>query len=410
MKTHRTSRVTSRRVVTTLVTALAGISLALPAAGAIDTATTPPHTEANGPGPGKGHGTRHDKALQAHVDALLGTGTVGVVARTTGPHGPRHATAGVADQATGDPVRPGDSFRVASTTKTFVSTVVLQLVGEGRLSLDDTVEHRLPGVVSGNGNDGGGITVRQLLQHTSGLYDYTADLPVLTTRDGYLDGRRTTWSPEQLVAVATKHAPNFEPGDGWSYSNTNYTLAGMIIEKITGHSWQREVTARVIRPLKLRDTVAPTTDPRLPGRHLRGYSAFGDDKAPIDVTEINPSVAGAAGAMISTTADLSRFYQALLGGRLLRPAELAEMKATVRAPELDPAWPGLRYGLGLMEVPLTCGGSYYSHGGDIAGYTTRNGVSEDGRRAVTVNATGDGSKGSATQEAANRLVDDALCG
>lgn len=140
----------------------------------------------------------------------------------------------MADQATGDPVRPGDSFRVASTTKTFVSTVVLQLVGEGRLSLDDTVEHRLPGVVSGNGNDGGGITVRQLLQHTSGLYDYTADLPVLTTRDGYLDGRRTTWSPEQLVAVATKHAPNFEPGDGWSYSNTNYTLAGMIIEKITG--------------------------------------------------------------------------------------------------------------------------------------------------------------------------------
>lgn len=113
--------------------------------------------------------------------------------------------------------------------------------------------------------------------------------------------------------------------------------------------------------------------------------------------------------MISTTADLNRFYQALLGGQLLRPAELAAMKTTVRASELDPGWSGARYGLGLMEVPLTCGGAYYNHGGDIPGYTTRTGVSEDGRRAVALNATGDGSADSSTQQAANSLIDDELC-
>ncbi|WP_328494775.1 beta-lactamase family protein [Streptomyces sp. NBC_00414] len=396
MKTKTTSRV----LATTLVTALAGIGLTLPAAGATGSALEPAVKPA--------HGTSHSR-LQADVDAIMKTGTVGVVARSTGPRGSRTATGGVADTVTGEAARAGDGFRIASASKTFVATVVLQLVGEGRLSLDDTVEHWLPGTVSGHGNDGGAITVRQLLQHTSGLFDYTGDFPVLTGKAAYEAGRYTTWTPEQLVGIAMKHAPNFAPGDGWSYSNTNYTLAGMIIEKVTGRTWQQEVTARVIRPLGLRHTLAPTTDSRMPGRHLHGYSGFGEAGDPIDVTEFNPSAAGAAGAMISTTADLTRFYQALLGGRLLRPAELTAMKTTVRAPELDPGWAGARYGLGLMEIPLTCGGSYYSHGGDIPGYTTRDGVTADGRRTVVLNATGDGSSDSSTQQSQNTLIDNELC-
>ncbi|WP_221352337.1 serine hydrolase domain-containing protein [Streptomyces beigongshangae] len=426
MKTGLTARV----AVTALATALAGIALTLPAAGATGSAAgsatgfavgspagsaaapahhgtyAPPHGTPQGRSPAPTHGGR---TLQAHVDAVFRTGPVGVVALSAGPRGSRHATAGLADRATGDPARPGDRFRIASTTKTFVATVMLQLVGEGRVSLDDTVEHWLPGAVSGNGNDGGAITVRQLLQHTSGLFDYAADLPVFTSTDGYRADRYTTWTPEQLVAVATEHVPNFAPGEGWGYSNTNYILAGMIIQKATGHSWEREVTARVIRPLGLRDTTAPTTYPRISGRHLRGYSSFGEDRAPIDVTDLNPTAGGAAGAMISTTADLSRFYRALLGGRLLRPAELALMRTAVRAPELDRGWPGARYGLGLMEVPLSCGGTYYGHGGDLPGYTTRNGVSGDGRRAVVLQATGDGSADWSTQETANALIDDELC-
>jgi len=403
------TKLTSRMVATALVTALAGIGLTLPAAGATGFAADPVRGVTDGTSKDRSSGPSHSKALQAHVDAIIKTGTVGVAARSTGPRGSRYAVGGVADRATGDAVRPGDRFRIASTTKTFVATVMLQLVGEGRVSLDDTVEHWLPGAVSGNGNDGRAITVRQLLQHTSGLFDYTADFPEFAGADGYQAHRYTTWTQKQLVGIATKHAPNFEPGKGWSYSNTNYILAGMIIQKATGHSWEQEVTARVIRPLGLRDTLAPTTYPRITGRHMRGYSDFDEDRAAIDVTEINPTAAGAAGAMISTTADLSRFYQALLGGRLLRPAELAEMRTTVRAAELEPGWPGVRYGLGLMEIPLSCGGAYYSHGGDMPGYTIRNGVSEDGRHAVVLNATGDGSADSSTQEAANSLIDDELC-
>ncbi|MFS8359091.1 serine hydrolase domain-containing protein [Streptomyces sp. CWNU-52H] len=391
------TKLASRLMTTALVTALAGVGLTLPASGATGSTAVPSWA------------VSHSEALQADVDAILRTGTVGVVARSTGPRGSRYATAGVADKATGEAPRLGDRFRMASASKTFVATVLLQLVGEGRLSLDDSVAHWLPGVVSGHGNDGAAITVRQLLQHTSGLFNYTEDFPEFADAAGYQADRYTTWTPEQLVAIAMRHAPKFAPGKGWSYSNTNYILAGMIIQKVTGHSWEQEVTGRVIRPLGLRDTLAPTTYARIPGRHLRGYSSFGEEGEPIDVTEFNPSAGGAAGSMISTTADLTRFYEALLGGRLLRPAELKAMRTTVPATELDEAWPGVSYGLGLMRVPLSCGGDYYSHGGDLPGYTTRDGVSADGSRTVVLSATGDGSSDLTTQQAQNDLIDRELC-
>ncbi|MEU5339593.1 serine hydrolase domain-containing protein [Streptomyces sp. NPDC020766] len=395
------TKLTSRIVATTLVTALAGIGLTLPAAGATGPAAKPTLNKA--------HGKAHDKALQADVDAILKTGTVGVLAQSTGPRGSRYANAGLADKATGAAARSGDRFRIASASKTFVATVILQLVGEGRLSLDDSVEHWLPGVVSGNGNDGSKITVRQLLQHTSGLFNYTADFAPLTSVAAYEAGRYTTWTPEQLVGIAMRHAPEFEPGAKWSYSNTNYILAGMIIEKVTGHSWEQQVTKRIIRPLGLHNTSAPTTDSRIAGRHMHGYSDFGKTGPTIDATAFNPSAAGAAGAMIGTTADLTRFYKALLGGKLLRPAQLAAMKKTVRAEEVDPVWPGARYGLGLMQIPLTCGGSYYSHAGDLPGSTTRNGISPDGRRVVVLHATGDGASDLSTEQAQNDLIDGELC-
>ncbi|MFC9749679.1 serine hydrolase domain-containing protein [Streptomyces niveus] len=387
MATKTFSRTTRRVVTTTLVTALAAVGMAVPAVAAAQ--------------PGEG-------SFQRQVDAVQRTGTVGVLARSTGPRGVQYATAGVADAETKRKARPGDKFRIASATKTYVSTVVLQLVGEGRLSLDDTVEDVLPGVVSGNGNDGSRITVRQLLNHTSGLFNYTADFPALSGIDAYEAGRYTTWTDEQLVGIAMRHAPDFEPGAKWSYSNTNYTLAGMIIEKITGRTWQQEVTKRVIRPLGLRDTLTPTTSARIPGSHLKGYSAFGESAPAIDVTAFNPSAAGAAGAMISTAGDMTTFYQALMSGRLLKPAQLTEMKKTVRAAELDEAWPGARYGLGLMEIPLTCGGSYFSHAGDLPGYATRTGATEDGRRVVVLEATGDGSMPGSIH-ATNDLIDKQLC-
>ena len=391
MTTRTPTRTTfaSRTVTTLLVTGMAALGLAMPAAGAA---------------------TPHRSPLQTEVNAIEQTGAVGVIARSTGPQGQQTAAAGAADTATGEPAQAGDRFRIASTTKSFVATVVLQLVGEGRLSLDDTVEHRLPGVVSGNGNDGSRITVRQLLQHTSGIPNYTADLPELQSVANFQAGRFTAWTAPQLVALAMRHAPDFPPGTQWEYSNTNYILAGMIINKVTGHSWQQEVTRRIIRPLGLRDTLAPVDYPYIQGPHLNGYSNFGGSGPTTDVTDLDPSAADSAGAIISTTADLSRFYSALLGGRLLRPAQLAEMRTTVRAAALDAVWPGVSYGLGLMRIPLTCGGAYYSHAGDLPGYTTRDGVSADGRRVVVVETTGDGSAPDlTTMKAENALIDRQFC-
>ncbi|WP_416962461.1 serine hydrolase domain-containing protein [Streptomyces sp. Agncl-13] len=387
---------TTRHLTAVAALAALGLGLATPAASAKDATSSTKSRQ-------------RSTTLQQSVDAIQRTGTVAVVAQSTGPEGRRYATTGVSDTATGRAARAIDKFRIASSTKAFVATVMLQLVGEGRVSLDDSVEHWLPGVVDGNGNDGNAITVRQLLNHTSGLFNYTADFPAIASVDGFEADRYTTWTPQQLVGIAMRHAPDFAPGTQWEYSNTNYIVAGMIIQKATGHTWQQEVTRRVIRPLGLRDTSAPDTSARIPGQHLHGYSDFGGSGPTIDVTELNPTAAGSAGAMISTTNDLTRFFSALLGGRLLRPAQLAEMKTTVRAASLDPVWPGARYGLGLMEIPLTCGGVYYSHAGDLMGYTTRDGVSADGRRTVVLEATGDGAPDLSTEAAQNALIDTELC-
>lgn len=245
MKTELISRV----VTTAWATALASIALAVPAEGATAAVSVRGGT----------HHASDSTALKAHVDTIMKTGTVGVVVQSTGPHGTRNATGGVADQATGDRARLGDRFRIASTTKTFVATVVLQLVAEGRLSLDDTVEHWLPKVVSGNGNDGSKITVSQLLQHTSGLFDYAADFPEFASKAGYQANRYATWTAEQLAAIGMRHAPNFQPGTGWSYSNTNYVLAGMIIKKIAG------LDAGPVRHPRPDDGLA---DPRPPSARL----------------------------------------------------------------------------------------------------------------------------------------------
>lgn len=339
--------------------------------------------------------------LQQQVDAIHDTGAVGVLAETTSPDTYDSARAGTAERGTRRPMPQGGRFRIGSATKTFTATVVLQLVGEGRMSLEDTVERWLPGVVRGNGNDGSRVTVRQLLQHTSGIPDVLPEIPALNSADGYGAERFRTYTPEELVGLAMRHHPRFSPGAGWSYSNTNYVLAAMIIHEVTGRSWAQEVNDRIIRPLGLRGTSTPGAFPSIPGPHARGYAAFGTNTS-IDVTALNPSMAVGSGSIISTTHDLNRFYTALLGGRLLAPAQLDEMTTTKPAPEL-----GVRYGLGLGEIPLSCGGSYFGHPGELLGYHTWGGVTRDGTRTAVVYVTSDG--GQDTQRAMNTLVDQELC-
>jgi len=295
-------------------------------------------------------------------------------------------------------------FRIGSATKTFTATVVLQLVGEGRMSLEDTVERWLPGVTGGDGLDGRAITVRQLLQHTSGIPEVLPEVAALNSVGGYRAERFRTYTPHELVGLAMRRSEGVPTDAAWSYSNTNYILAAMIIREVTGKSWEREVEDRIIRPLGLSGTSTPGTTPFIPGPHARAYAAFGTGTGTgIDVTALNTSMAIGSGAMISTTHDLGRFYAALLGGRLLEPTELAEMTATVAAPGL-----GVRYGLGLGEIRLTCGGTYFGHPGELLGYRTWAGITRDGSRTAVVYATSDG--GPDTQQAMRTLVDQELCG
>ena len=347
---------------------------------------------------------QHADPLQRRVDAIHDTGVVGVSAEVTSP-GTRTravARAGVAERGTRRPMPPGGRFRVGSATKTFTATVVLQLVGEGRMSLEDTVERWLPGVKGGGGLDGSLITVRQLLQHTSGIPEVLPEIAALNSTGGYRAERFRTYTPQEVVGLAMRRSEGVSTEAAWSYSNTNYILAAMIIREVTGRSWDREVEDRIIRPLGLSGTSTPGTSPFIPGPHARAYAAFGTGTG-IDVTALNTSMAIGSGAVISTTYDLSRFYAALLGGRLLEPAELAEMTATVSAPGM-----GVSYGLGLGEIPLTCGGAYFGHPGELLGYRTWAGITRDGSRTAVVYATSDG--GPDTQQAMRTLVDQELCG
>jgi D-alanyl-D-alanine carboxypeptidase len=335
-------------------------------------------------------GSEGHAATRKAVEAMVAAGVPGVTAIAEDAHGTWSMTAGVGDLRTGEPRSTADRYRVGSITKTFVATVLLQLEAEGRLSLDDTVDSRLPGVVQGHGNDGRRITVRQLLNHTSGIFSYTEDKDFALayfTKDGFYRHRYDTLTPGELVAIAMRHKPDFAPGTSWHYSNTNFVVAGMVIEKVTGHSYATEIRRRIIAPLHLRATSVPGTRLTVPRPSSRAYSKFTDPKSPTyDVTTLNPSIASSAGEMISDSADLDRFYGALLGGRLLPPRQLKEMKTTVEIK--GSPYPG-GYGLGLMETPLSCGVRVWGHDGGIHGSTSTAVTTEDGRHSLAFNSNGD---------------------
>jgi D-alanyl-D-alanine carboxypeptidase len=255
-----------------------------------------------------------------------------------------------------------------------VATVVLQLAGAGTLALEDPVERWLPGMLP----NGAAITVRQLLNHTSGLFDFAADpgFVAQAVRDPLRD-----WPPSEIVAVATAHPPAFAPGEGWAYSDTNYFVLGLIIEAATGHPLAAELRSRILTPLHLRATSLPA-GPDLAGRHAHGYFL----RPLTDVTIGSPSVQWAAGALVSNAEDLARFFRALLAGRLLRPDLLELMTTTVAAPQLGP---GQEYGLGLQRVSERCG-ALWGHTGASPGYVADALNTRNGRRQIVVltNATG----------------------
>ncbi|WP_406688307.1 serine hydrolase domain-containing protein [Saccharopolyspora sp. ID03-671] len=323
--------------------------------------------------------------LQRALDELVASGTAGAQIRVHDARGDWVGTAGVRDLEHGGRVPANGSFRAGSITKTFVSTVVLQLVGEGRLMLDDPIAEHLPQF----GLDPR-ITVRMLLQHTSGLFSYTGEsFPDGHTEPGIPTGgpefvahRYRQYSPPELIEFALSKPPRFAPGGGWSYSNTNYQLLGMLIEKLTGTPWSFQVEHRILLPLGLRDTVLPGSATEVPDPHAQGYLAYPEagELKTVDITSHNPSWGGAAGEIISTTADLDRFLGALFAGALLPSGLLAEM----RAPHPDSG-----YGLGLesFDAGAECGGRYQGHSGGVAGYQSLLFSSADGSTHFSASMT-----------------------
>lgn len=335
--------------------------------------------------------------LQSRLDDIVAAGAIGGLAEVRDEHGVWRGTSGVAELDMTRAVPVDGRFRAGSITKTFVATVVLQLVDDGRLRLDDSVEAWLPGVVP----DGHRITVRHLLNHTSGVYDYVRTLPMPPTPE-FLENRWRTWTATELVARAVANPPTFEPpGSAFAYSNTNYILLGQIIEKVTGRSYGKEIKRRIIRPLRLTGTVLPETTPRIVGPHPHGYVPEDSEMNLVDYTRMNPSVLDAGGEMISTTSDLNQFFAALLGGRLLPARLLDEM----RMEGVD----GARYGLGLAWWRDTsCGVRVYGNDGDALAYQSWSYSTEDRRRQVTVALTPD-FRGD-PDDAIDAFLDKAICG
>ncbi|MFF4919370.1 serine hydrolase domain-containing protein [Kitasatospora sp. NPDC001261] len=316
-------------------------------------------------------------AVQQGLNALVRTDGIPAALATVrdGRGRTRDYTAGVGDLATGAKVPVDGQVRIGSNTKTFTAVVVLQLVGEGKVDLDASVDTYLPGLVRGEGIDGHGITVRQLLQHTSGLPDYEGLLEETALRTRYFE-------PRELLDMALGQKPAFAPGEKFGYSSTNYVLAGLIVQRVTGRPIAEEIDRRIIRRIGLRHTYFPAVGDRtIREAHPKGYRRDSADAPLADFTELDPSAAWAAGQMISTNSDLNRFFTELLvPDRLLPAAQLAQMRTTV------PVGDGMAAGLGIFSRTLTCGGVYWGHGGDIPGYETRGGATDDGR-AVNIAMT-----------------------
>jgi D-alanyl-D-alanine carboxypeptidase len=315
--------------------------------------------------------------LQRALDQVVAAGAPGAAVLVRDGDRTTRLSSGFGNLAPQTPMRATDRSRIGGVTKSFTATVVLQLVGENKLALGDSVERWLPGVVP----NGDAISIRQLLNHTSGIYDYMTDPTVLAP---YQQGDLThVFNPLVGVQIAAEHGPLFPPGSQLSYSNTNYILLAMIVEAVTGNPIASELQARLFGPLGLSDTSFPTLSD-IDGPHTHGYVFL--DAGPFDVTPWSPSGAGAAGAILSTPDDVARFYRALLHGRLLATAELKAMQtidpvATGGVP--DAGILGGGWGLGLLRESFPCGEAW-GHDTEIPGYMTAAWNSNSGTRQVVV--------------------------
>ncbi|UKS27322.1 beta-lactamase family protein [Paenibacillus sp. HWE-109] len=287
--------------------------------------------------------------------------------------------AGTASYEVPRPVESNFSFRIGSISKTFTASVVLQLADEKKLNLDDSVEKWLPGLIKGEGYDANKITIRMLLNHTSGLASYTD----LDFRDITLPQNPFRYySVDELIGMGLSKPAVFAPGKGWNYSNLNTVIAAQIIQMVTGETYAEQIRKRFIIPLGMTGTFVMGNSHEIPGNHATGYNMDRSGHL-YDFTEMNQSWANAAGDIVSTTNDLTTFFSALLGGRLLSQELMDQMHTTVDGPMG-------KVGLGIYEFKTADGQSYWGHAGGTFGYESRAVGSLDGKHILVtaINAVG----------------------
>jgi len=312
--------------------------------------------------------------LQASLeDAVQSQETVwpGALLYVSSPNlGTWSGAAGLADVEAATPMKPDNQFRGGSLTKPFVSVVVLQLVEEGRFSLDDPMTSVLPESVTAKFANSNEITVRMLLNHTGGMPEFL-DLAM----PHILADLQRVWQDDEWLDFAAAQEPWFAPGEAQGYSNTDYILLGLVIEQATGQSWREEVRERIIEPLNLENTLLPEPgDKSSPPNQAHGYVDMGAGL--LDVTEagVDPSMAGASGgqSLITTAEDLEQFLKALLSGELFHNAETLEVMQTfVPWPDGNPLSPWIDgYGLGLMKVEYPGGIVAIGHSGTSADFNS----------------------------------------
>jgi D-alanyl-D-alanine carboxypeptidase len=297
------------------------------------------------------------KSLEAKLDETVDSFYVndslpGITVMIKTPSLTYNKAVGKADLKTGTERKYNDKIRIGSITKTFVATVILQLVDSGKIGLDDKLEKYYPDYPNSSN-----ITVRQMLDMTSGIPDYIEDPAVLKS---FVYDRLDKYTPMQLYEITKSMKPDFPPGTGWKYSNGNYNILGMMIEKVTGNKIEDEITRRIINPLGLKNTIYPVT-PYLEGQYSHGYMSDTLTGELIDVTVIDPSIPWAAGCMISDLPDLKIYAKALANGIMISPELQKERLKFINTGVSK----FVGYGLGIFSLE-----GFLGHNGGITGYNT----------------------------------------
>ncbi|WP_107400479.1 serine hydrolase domain-containing protein, partial [Streptomyces africanus] len=339
-----------------------------------------------------------DPALSAALAGLPSADATAALVRVGGVEGVWRGSSGVHDLRSGRPADPGARFRAGSVTKVFTAAVALQLAAEGRLDLDRSARSYLPELIPASY---GGVTVRQLLNHTHGIP--APDVPG-TLEEAYAD-RFRVHDPRDMVRSATSKKPEFDPGERQHYLNIGYTITGLLIERVTGDTYEHQVTRRILRPLGLHDTYLPGENPHITGRHNHGYQTMRLDDGTTglrDVSVWGSTDAWAAGDLISTTADLERFTDALFQGRIVRGPLLEEMFTLPQVTDSKTGKPAA-YSVGL-SMKVLGGREVWGKTGGRWGYNAAIASTRGGSRTLVYSVNSTDAKGQDMNKVAENIM------